>query len=359
MTWEAADAAGELAPPHRESAASAAPPHLYNMGGRIPREGPPQSGVPGVNPENTGLLPRYDWYSATLRSWKVHPLDMLRSLRFSASVEATHGRFGYTAGSVARDGGGRTLATVLYGAETDHCNMTSSGFYAPDLREYLLEMCPAHEVTRVDSCLDFSGDFDALADALVRIARRRGIKLSQAGDWQDGFDPSLGRTLYLGGTSSPVRVRLYEKGKQLGQVEGVAADPRWLRCEVQYRPESRLRKAAAASLDPSQVWCVSPFAREIFGLITGSDAQAVKLPGLPEPTAIAALRHCAIQYEAAMAEVASRFGGYEAVWDFILRVQHAEKVGSSDHVQPRDAFESVVSPDRLFSRYSVADRSDV
>ena len=54
----------------------------------------------------------------------------------------------------------------------------------------------------------------------------------KAGDWDDF--PEKGRTLYLGSQSSPVRMRLYEKGLQPEYAH--LNRPNWARIEVQVRP---------------------------------------------------------------------------------------------------------------------------
>lgn len=91
-----------------------------------------------------------------------------------------------------------------------------------------------HRVTRVDSCADFDvpGAFEALLGPSTEVKKERRIMGGKAGDWDDF--PEKGRTLYLGSQSSPVRMRLYEKGLQPEYAH--LERPNWARIEVQVRP---------------------------------------------------------------------------------------------------------------------------
>ena len=70
----------------------------------------------------------------------------------------------------------------------------------------------------------------------------------KAGDWDDF--PEKGRTLYLGSQSSPVRMRLYEKGLQPEYAH--LNRPNWARIEVQVRP-AKEAKETFSSLSPMEV----------------------------------------------------------------------------------------------------------
>lgn len=90
------------------------------------------------------------------------------------------------------------------------------------------------------------------------IKRRRRVMGGKAGDWDDF--PEKGRTRYLGGTSSAVRARLYEKGRQPEYAH--LAMPDWVRLEVQVRP-SKDARAEFAKLSPVEVWGAARWTRDI------------------------------------------------------------------------------------------------
>jgi hypothetical protein len=62
-----------------------------------------------------------------------------------------------------------------------------------------------------------------------------------------------GRTMYFGSTTSAARIRVYEKGRKERAAGDMSADPRWLRIELQYRPQ-REGKSQAAKVEPEGLW---------------------------------------------------------------------------------------------------------
>lgn len=96
---------------------------------------------------------------------------------------------------------------------------------------------PMAKITRVDIAHDLiDTDFDIYwfdkQDDLGRFTRhRRKPKLEKRGNWKrpDG----KGLTLYIGSRDSSIFCRIYEKGKQLGQV-----DSNWIRVEVEVKADT-------------------------------------------------------------------------------------------------------------------------
>jgi hypothetical protein len=107
-----------------------------------------------------------------------------------------------------------------------------------------------HNVSRADVCEDYdqSGAYRRLInliDACKGDARVR----SEAIVPRDG---DRGETTYWGSTSSALRIRCYEKGKQK---ENLHLDrPDWARVELQCRPSKSVHKTLAAALPPEQFW---------------------------------------------------------------------------------------------------------
>lgn len=119
------------------------------------------------------------------------------------------------------------------------------GNFKEGWEERLHEECagfPGARITRVDlahddfwgvrgnihdvSILEQSGQFTFLGHQRSEV--------SKAGNWDHGDPRNKGLTLYVGSTSSGKRCCIYEKGKQLGDVESP-----WLRYEVRFSNKDR------------------------------------------------------------------------------------------------------------------------
>lgn len=99
-------------------------------------------------------------------------------------------------------------------------------------------LCAAKaKVTRVDLCKDFpNGEFTidgavtAYQEDLFSMRGRRPT-CRQYGDW---LERKMGRTLYIGRAENGKAARVYEKGKQLGQL-----DSPWVRAEVTFTAKGK------------------------------------------------------------------------------------------------------------------------
>ena len=140
---------------------------------------------------------------------------------------------------------------VFEGSEDVHVQGT--GPVAEHVASVLRDRWPEHLVSRADVAFDVvePGAFERLYKRVHEIARdgagRRGRKVSTStvGDWLDG---ERGRTFYAGGTSSRLRVRVYEKGhEQRAKDPGCGADVNWTRAEWQLRPSSDQKAWLAAA----------------------------------------------------------------------------------------------------------------
>ncbi len=108
----------------------------------------------------------------------------------------------------------------------------------PRLAAFLQELCEVR-ITRVDVAVDlFEGEFTVdHARRWFRAGRfgfvnGRPPKSRLDGDWLDGVD---GRTLYVGQARNGKLLRVYEKGKQLGDLSSP-----WTRFEVQFSNRDRV-----------------------------------------------------------------------------------------------------------------------
>ena len=168
-----------------------------------------------------------------------------------------------------------------------------------------------HRVTRVDSCADFDapGAFEALLGPSIEVKKDRRIMGGKAGDWDDF--PEKGRTLYLGSQSSPVRMRLYEKGLQPEYAH--LQRPNWARIEVQVRP-AKEAKEAFSSLAPIEVWGAARWTRDIAGRVLEQHVDPHPAGTVYRLTAReTALRWMCKQYGQHLASLAQDLGGWDCV----------------------------------------------
>lgn len=206
----------------------------------------------------------WDWYQATLAAPVAVPWLLRDLARAVGGSEWTPcpALYGYSVGY--RLGGVETGSVQVFERERDvHVQATSR--VAVPVAEYLRRVWPDHRVSRADVALDVDapGAFERLWRHVHDQARSgaasggRKVKTSTAGDWLDGLD---GRTLYTGGTSSPLRVVVYEKGcEQLGKDPGCGASRDWTRVEWRIRPDTPAGKAWLAKASPAEATGMTPF----------------------------------------------------------------------------------------------------
>jgi len=174
-------------------------------------------------------MARWDWYQSTLPD--ASPEAICRLL--SSSIPGTQVVPGYPKNGYLRGAditrNDERVASVWWGGNPG-VHVLASGEHSPTVCQVLRESQISHRITRADACEDFIGDpelFDSMATAFMDYASANRIKIENQGDWHNGQS----RTLYIGSRKSPVMIRLYEKGHQLG------TDPTWVRLEVVVRPK--------------------------------------------------------------------------------------------------------------------------
>lgn len=265
------------------------------------------------------LLHRFDWYQATIPAH--HELLLREIIANVPGVVERHegkGQNGYLASSSVQEGD-EVLATVLHGGRNGHPNVRSTGEHAPALAALLRALFPLHRVSRLDVCIDMRGEglFEQLQALLLSIASQHRVTERYFGPARPDLSPDEGRTQYVGATSSWLRVRCYEKGKQLFAETG---DPAyrdlfdWTRLELQVRPTKDF-KSDAAKLGPESFWGCSPWTRQLV-----SEALAMNpTPISARPRRLSdrerAMRALVAQYGATIRDQVQHLGG----WDAFLR----------------------------------------
>lgn len=244
------------------------------MSAAVEAASPPSCNT-GASGIDSGL--RWDWYQATLTGISAagDVLDGLIELAPDGSTwEASRPLYGYKFGW-SLPGFAQGSLSVFAGGQDVHVQAT--GAVAELLVPLLRQLWPGHSVSRADVAYDVvePGGFDRLyqrVDDLARSNPRGRVGTSVAGDW---LHQEAGRTFYAGGTSSRLRVVVYEKGhEQLRRDPGCGASTDWVRVEWRLRPTSD-QKQWLAGASRSEALGLSSFGARVAGELLGSDVVPV------------------------------------------------------------------------------------
>lgn len=273
------------------------------------------------------LAHRFDWYQASVPTSQAALLAVLLG-NLPETVERIEGKgFNSFAHRVDLVEEGEILATVMHGGVNPHPNAKSTGDNAPALAGVLRHAFPEHRVSRLDVCIDMRGE--GLFDEIVRLMSTTGKAYRLKGEKIIPDDLDDGSTYYLGARASPLRVRCYEKGKQLYKLTG---DPvwrnffDWTRLELQVRPEKAF-KSSAASMEPEAFWGCSAWTRDLASGALSMSPEPVTM----KPTRIAdherAMRALTAQYGATIRRQVMKLGSWEAFVEDLqnrLGIEHDE-----------------------------------
>lgn len=258
------------------------------------------------------LVHEFDWYQATVfASPEALIAELMANLPEGTIRTNGKGFNSFACRAELHDTDGELFATVMHGGLNPHPNVKSSADHSPALAGVLRNRWPRHRVSRVDVAVDARGE--GLFDDCVRLMSLVGRSHRMKGEKIIPDDLDDGSTYYLGSPASPLRVRCYEKGKQLFKLTG---DPvwrnffDWTRIELQVRPQKDF-KTVAARMDPAEFWGCSQWTRDLSAGVLDMRPEAVTM----KPTRIA-------DHERAMRALTAQYG------PTILR--HVEKLGSWD-----------------------------
>ena len=237
--------------------------------------------------------------------------DSFDQVGTAAGFSKTRGFHTFGERLAIKDGSGHEFGAIQWGGrQEDRLMFEVKGEHSQKAAEALRARFD-HRVTRVDACADFDalGAFEALLAPSIEVKKERRIMGGKAGDWDDF--PEKGRTLYLGSQSSPVRMRLYEKGLQPEYAH--LNRPNWARIEVQVRP-AKEAKEAFASLSPLEVWGAARWTRDIAAKVLEQHID-------PHPAGTTyrltdretALRWMCKQYGQHLTSLAQDLGGWDCV----------------------------------------------
>lgn len=253
---------------------------------------------------------RLDAYTATTQALK--PTDVLPWMFFPGdTLKQGKGFHTFAEQLAVEDESGDRVASVQWGGrQGDRIMVEVKGARTPAFVERL-RSAAEHRCTRVDSCADFDapGAFERLLEPVLKAKKDHRLYGEQRGDWQD--HPELGRTFYLGASSSPIRARLYEKGKQ-PEYRHLGRDD-WARLELQVRPQKEA-KSVFAKLSATEVWGASKWTRQLAAEVLMAHVDPHP-PGTvrKETQRDRALRVMVKQYGAHLVSLANDLGGWDVM----------------------------------------------
>lgn len=225
-------------------------------------------------------MARFDWYQATVPAEVPQLREALSTLCqgrpvWTSAQRAPHG-YGFSDRLACELSG--PVCQLWWGGSHAKPHVVFSGDDAPSGSELLRGSFPGHTVSRADIATDYaeSGAYDRLQELALGVAVERGISVGTAGDH---LLTKVGRTLYLGSTSSHTRMRLYDKAAELRAKFHQQPDklceipPELARLEFQVRPQTPAAKLAAAAADPVALMGSASWTRELVRRVDGLDLE--------------------------------------------------------------------------------------
>ena len=253
---------------------------------------------------------RFDAYTATTQALKPH--DVIPWIfRPGDTLKEGKGHHTFKDQLWVEDTWGDRVSSIQFGGrQGDRVMVEVKGERTPEVVERL-RSAAEHRCTRVDSCADFDelGAFERLLEACTRAKADHRLYGEKRGDWDD--HPELGRTFYLGAATSPIKSRLYEKGKQPGYA-GMGKE-NWVRLELQVRPQKDA-KQAYSTLSALDVWGASKWTRQLAAEVLQEHIDPHP-PGTvrKETQRDRALRYMVRQYGSHLVSLAADLGGFDVM----------------------------------------------
>lgn len=250
---------------------------------------------------------RFDWYQASVLQPYQAIMETISKTDFYGDwVDAKPLKnYGAAASFVV---GTETRFKIHYGGQNEEhgANVVASGGYAQVLADVLRENFPAHRVSRLDSCEDYyhRDAYDYLRKMALKVAKANKVQCREI--VKPLADSDDGRTLYVGSQTSPVSMRIYEKGKQL------QSDSEWVRAELQVRPQKNF-KALIASVGPADVWGMSKWSHEMGVKLGNKNLQRVEAEVYQPSDHDRAYRFMLRQYHRVLQSMLESHGSPEAV----------------------------------------------
>ena len=271
---------------------------------------------PSAVSDGCGLLHAFDYYRSSVSASLELVLQTLEKGLAEQGRPVSRmegGRVRYYASTVAlMDAQGRLVANVFSGGSNVRPNVEAKGSCAPAIAGIVRQHWN-HRPSRVDVKCDAAAEglFGAVRSIAIATAERHGLAQQEL----DNRHPDKGNTFYLGSRQSQFLVRIYQPGLKRAQEEGrVGADiteqeRNAVRVELEFKPQKDRAKLAAATMEPLQLWSLSPWLAEFAAEVFGMSVQPVSISERRETNRDRALRFMAMQYRTHLDELLTECGG--------------------------------------------------
>lgn len=264
----------------------------------------------------------FDAYTATTRAIQWQEAVGLTSIE-GCEIRQRRGHHGFESCVAWRDYSGSEVASVSFGGtHRDRVMVEAKGEHTPIIVQRLREQVPDHSVTRIDAAHDVDAPdaWDTLLGIVLDVKAKYRLKGPKGGDWDF---PEDGRTQYLGAPTSPVRTRLYEKGKQKEYRH--ACRENWVRLEVQVRPKGEA-KTAYNTVSPIEVWGASKYTRELAARVLQSELAALPAGTVYRESELdGKVRWCCAQYGPTLMALKNLCGSWECAGRTLEEIIKAQR----------------------------------
>lgn len=257
---------------------------------------------------------KFDWYQASIPG--AHPDTVMQALSradYYGDWEQTRALKGYDQGAQFVVGG-NALYRINFGGRNEEYgpNVLATGGSAPKLASVIREHFPNHRVSRADACEDYHhpGAYEYLRKKALKVARENKVQVQEI--TKPLVESDDGRTLYLGSKNSSIKLRIYEKGKQLGCGED------WVRAELEVSPQ-KATKGVIAHLSPLELWGLSKWSHAMAKQMGNSDLQRVDAQVYKQSDHDRAYRFMLKQYRRVLEQMLRDHGSPETVGAQIFR----------------------------------------
>ena len=273
-------------------------------------------------------MPSLDWYQATIPRTENDVLEVLSGLQSGLKLSHQRGMHGYAHSAGLGTEADGTVARVLYGGTHEYPHAILSGEWAQPGAELIRASFPEHTVSRADVREDF-GDAEAYERIqlhVLDVARACRVKVGTAGDH---LLTMKGRTVYLGASSSAVRLRLYDKAEEMRsklppmQTRGACPIAHGLargipehltRLEAQIRPHTKEARREFATLEPTEMLGCAYWMREVWRGVAGLELQPVQVGrGWRQSDDERAYRYMLAQYGGVLRRLQGDLGSWACV----------------------------------------------
>lgn len=278
---------------------------------------------------------KFDWYQATIDEDSKSVVSML--LKSGDNLEPCDSlakKMAFGSGvHVLREG--LTISTVLWGGHNKVTHAWASSDNTPKFVDVVRNEWPDnHTVSRMDSCQDFGGSFEDMRQECLKVAKKHYIRFPQ---YIDELDDEAGRTQYMGSAKSAIRVRCYEKGKEvwnktrhyrnmaipeatiiLEDTGEIVDFKEWNRLECQVRPKGEEARIKAAHCTPEDAWSFTTWTHELAKEVLNLHLPRIHVNQHKMTDDERALYFMVKQYGKVISRTASKLGGFS---EFGLHLQ--------------------------------------